>query len=253
VHSVELSRDDRLNRRHWDQESDGYQAAHGEQLARHPLAWGVWSIPEDQLEILGDVFAKDVLEFGCGAAQWSIALAKRGARMVGLDNSARQLEHARKNQRAAGVEFPLVHASAERVPLPDRSFDVVFCDHGAMSFVDPLLAVPEAARLLRPGGAFAFSAESPLHFICWDENTNSSGTTLRQNYFDDRKSDDGASVCFSLPYGEWIALFRRCGFLIESLVELRPPEGATTSFAEFVSFQWARSWPAEQIWRLRRL
>ncbi|HTD37568.1 MAG TPA: class I SAM-dependent methyltransferase, partial [Candidatus Limnocylindrales bacterium] len=97
----------------------------------------MWSIPESELNVLGDVRGKDVLELGCGAAQWSIALAGLGARCVGLDNSARQLEHARRAMAAAGVDFPLVHASVENVPLPDASFDVVFCDHGAMTFADP--------------------------------------------------------------------------------------------------------------------
>ena len=112
----------------------------------------MWQLPDSELGILGDVAGKDVLELGCGAAQWSILLAGRGARVVGLDNSARQLEHARENMAAAGVDFPLVHAAAEEVPLPDASFDVVFCDHGGMTFGDPYRTVPEAARLLRPGG-----------------------------------------------------------------------------------------------------
>lgn len=122
-----------------------------------------------------------------------------------------------------------------------------------MSFADPLRTVPEAARLLRPGGLLAFSAETPVHFICWDEATDSLGTTLKENYFDCSRADDGSSVCFSLPYGEWIALFRRSGFVIESLLELRPPAGTTSSYTRFVTFEWANSWPAEQIWRVRRL
>jgi SAM-dependent methyltransferase len=123
---MELSRDSAVNRAHWDRKSDEYQSAHGNQLARNPLAWGIWSIPEDDLRVLGDVWAKDVLEFGCGGAQWSIGLAQRGANCVGLDISERQLEHARRNQRDAGVEFPLVHGPAEEVPFPDASFDIVF-------------------------------------------------------------------------------------------------------------------------------
>jgi len=97
IRFLRLSEESARNRLHWDQKSDEYQAAHGDQLGRHQLAWGVWSISEDQLHVLGDVRAKDVLELGCGGAQWSIALEKRGARCVGLDNSARQLEHARRN------------------------------------------------------------------------------------------------------------------------------------------------------------
>jgi len=247
------NRDSALNRAHWNRTSDEYQAAHGTQLAEHPMAWGVWSIPEDDLRVLGDVSDKQILELGCGGAQWSIALTKRGAHCVGLDNSERQLERARENQRAAAVEFPLVHGSAENVPLPNDSFDIVFCDHGAMSFADPLRTVPEAARLLRSGGLLAFSAETPIHFICWDDDADAIGTTLKSNYFERRRAEDESSVCFSLPYGEWIALFRNNGFVIESLIELRPPPNAATSYRDFVTFDWASAWPAEQIWRVRRL
>ena len=101
------------------------------------MAWGTSQIPEVELHILGEVEGRDILEFGCGAAQWSIALAQHGARPVGLDLSERQLEHARRLMAEAGVSFPLIHGSAEAVPLPDASFDIVFCDHGAMTFADP--------------------------------------------------------------------------------------------------------------------
>lgn len=240
----------RRNRVYWDAESDEYEAQHSAQLAREPCSWGVWSIPEYELNVLGDVRDKDVLELGCGAARWSIALSRLGARCVGLDNSARQLEHARQLMADAGVDFPLVHASAEMVPLPDASLDIVFCDHGAMSFADPHRTVPEAARLLRPGGLLAFSAETPLHFICWNDETNAVSEQLRSNYFERSSADDGESVVFSLPYGEWIRLFRRNGFTIEDLIELRPPVEAESSYNEFVPESWARQWPAEQIWRV---
>ncbi len=151
------------NRASWNETADSYQDRNGPLLeASGGMAWGVWQIPESELHVLGDVCGKDVLEFGCGAAQWSIAMAKAGARSVGLDLSDRQLEHARTLMIRAGVEFPLVLASAEAVPLVDASFDIVFCDHGAMTFADPYRTVPEAARLLRPGGLFAFSHGSPI-------------------------------------------------------------------------------------------
>src|SRR5437763_16819885 len=102
-----------------------------------------------------DDTVKYELERGCGAAQWSILLVRQGARMVALDNSERQLEHARELMAAAGADFPVVHSGAEQVPLRDASFDVVFCDHGAMTFADPYLVVPEGSRLLRPRGLFA--------------------------------------------------------------------------------------------------
>lgn len=217
------------------------------------MAWGAWSIPETELRVLGDVAEKDILEFGCGAARWSIALTKLGARCVGLDNSERQLEHARNLMRSAGLAFPLIHAAAEEVPLPDASFDIVFCDHGAMTFCDPHRTVPEAARLLRPGGLFAFSAPTPILNVCWNAREDRVDDCLHANYFEQHRFEDSTSVVFSLPYGQWIALFRRCGFTVEDLIELRAPEGAETTYTDFVSHEWARKWPAEQIWRVRRI
>jgi SAM-dependent methyltransferase len=243
----------RKNRGGWDRHSDEYQAKHGPQLNRWDRAgWGTWSVPESRLQVLGDPEGLDVLEFGCGAAQWSIALARLGARPVGLDLSVRQLEHARRLMAEAGVEFPLVNASAEAVPLPDASFDIVFCDHGAMSFADPYRTVPEAARLLRPGGQFAFNHHSPIQTICWPLEAEEVGEQLALDYFGMHAIDDGEDVSFQLPYGEWIRLFRENGFAIEGLIEPRPEADATSSYRSATELAWARRWPAECIWRLRR-
>ena len=219
---------------------------HGDDLAGSGgLAWGTTRIPESELRVLGDVIGRDILEFGCGAAQWSIALARLGARPVGLDLSERQLQHARRLMAEAGVEFPLVHASAEAVPLPDASFDVVFCDHGAMSFADPYRTVPEVARLLRPGGLFAFSHHSPIETICWPLDAEEVGERLALDYFGMHVIDDGEEVSFQLPYGEWIRLFRANGFVVEDLIEPQPGPDATSSYRSAASLAWARRWPAE--------
>jgi SAM-dependent methyltransferase len=238
----------------WDAYSDEYQAKHADALAYDDaLARGSSEIPESQLHVLGDVAGKDILELGCGAAQWSIGLARAGTRPVGLDLSARQLEHARRLMTEAGVDFPLVNASAEAVPLADGTFDIVFCDHGAMTFADPYLTVPEVARLLRPGGLFAFNHHSPIETICWPLDATKVGDKLALDYFGLHRVDDGEDVFYQLPYGEWIRLFRANGFEVEDLIELRPRSGLTTTFRDADELAWARRWPSENIWRLRRV
>jgi len=244
-----------VNRQRWDEQSDSYQQRHAGQLEQSGgTAWGVWQIPESELRILGEVDGLDVLEFGCGAAQWSIALARRGARVTALDNSARQLGHARELMAAAGLGFPLLHASAESTGLPDASFDIIFCDYGAMTFADPRLTVPEAARLLRPGGLFAFSANTPIVDLAWPADAEHAGERLILNYWEElrRIEPPGEPITFQLRYGEWIELFVEQGFAIESLIELRPPADATSSYRGEQDREWARRWPAEQIWRVRR-
>ena len=136
-----------LNRAFWDRQSDEYQERHREFIGRPEPRWGMWQVPESELQVLGDGAGKDILELGCGAAQWAILLAGQGARVVGLDNSDRQLEHARAAVVAGGVDVELVRSAAEALPFPDARFDVVFCDHGAMSFADPLVVVPELSLI----------------------------------------------------------------------------------------------------------
>lgn len=243
----------------WNRTSDEYERDHAADLGgEKAMAWGLWRIPESELRILGDVAGglneneKDVLELGCGAARWSIALAELGARPVGLDPSSRQLTQARRLMAEAGVDFPLVQASAESVPFADASFDVVFCDWGAMTFCDPELTIPEVARLLRPGGLFAFATATPISFLALDVATDKRGTTLLNDYFGMRRFEWEDEVDFQLPYGEWIRLFRRSGLIVEDLIETRPPEGASSSYVGAEETAWARRWPLEGIWRLRK-
>jgi SAM-dependent methyltransferase len=245
-----LSDEARRNRAYWDRTSDDYQARHAAFIGQAEPRWGIWQIPDSELDVLGDVAGLDVLELGCGAAQWSILLAKEGARVLALDNSERQLDHARANMTRAGVDFPLLHASAEDVPLADGSVDVVFCDHGAFSFADPYRLVPEVARLLRPGGLLAFSMLSALAAICQDEHERMV-PHLEQEYFGLHKLE-GEVVEYQLPYGEWIRLFRANGFEVVDLIEPRPAEDATSTYWDAAEVEWARRWPSESIWKARK-
>ena len=241
------------NRTMWQASSDGYEQRHAASLeGQNVMSWGLWRIPEAELHVLGDMMGKDVLELGCGAARWSIALAQQGARPVGLDFSSQQLSHARRLMQEAGVDFPLIGASAEQVPLPDASFDIVFCDWGAMTFCDPYRTVPEVARLLRPGGLFAFSGSTPFQFVCHEVKSDVLTERLVNDYFGMHSMQWEDEVDFQLTYGDWIRLFRREGLLVEDLIEPRPAEGATSSYRNEAEMAWARRWPMEQIWKVRK-
>jgi SAM-dependent methyltransferase len=244
---------ERHNREFWDADADDYQALHGDDLTTRARAWGAWGFPESELGVLGDVAGLDVLELGCGAGQWSIALAGDGARPVGLDQSLVQLKHAWGNREAASVAVPFVAASAEAAPFRNASFDVVFCDHGALSFCDPAVTMPEVARVLRPSGLLAFCQATPLVYLTWDERRQRQDTRLHRSYSELGRMYFGeGTMDFQLPHGEWIRLLRDHGFVVEDLIELRPPDGATTTYDDFVPDDWARRWPAEQIWRARK-
>lgn len=246
------------NERYWDDYAEGYHLGHVDNLPIDEPTWSVWGTPEHDLGVLGEYAGRDVLELGCGGAQFSIALARRGARCTGVDISGEQLALASRLARIAAdadgtaPDFTAIQADVETLDLADASFDIVFSDYGASMFADPLRWVPLAAKLLRPGGRLAFSTVTPLLEICWPADLSPASDRLVRDYFDLHRID-GRATYFNLPYGEWIRLFRRCGLDVVDMVETRPPDDMVESAYRSPSqVEWARRWPAEMIWVLER-
>jgi SAM-dependent methyltransferase len=243
------------NRVVWDRWAAEYAAAAAKQWALTEPTWGIWETPETHVGMLTeDVAGKDAIELGCGTAYVSAWLARRGARVVGIDNSAQQLATARRMQQQFGLDFPLLHGNAECVPLPDASFDFAISEYGACLWADPARWIAEAARLLRPGGALVFLTNSYLMTLCAPEAEGVAATDrlLRSGFglYRIEWSND-ESVEFHLSHADWIGLLRRCGFEIEALIDVRPLPGATTRYP-FVTLDWARQWPCEEVWKVRR-
>ena len=218
--------------------------------ARREVAWGLFGVPERELGVLGDVGGLDVLELACGTAYFSAWLARAGAAPVALDLSAEQLRTARLLQAEGGPAFPLVQADADRVPLADGTFDLVVSEHGAGVWCDPERWLPEAARLLRPGGRLVFLTNSHLSALCVPADGGLAGDHLvrghREAY---RVRWPGGGVEFHPSHGDWVRLLRGAGFAVEALHELfAPPDRADHDFYEIVSADWAARWPAEELW-----
>lgn len=243
------------NRAHWNKQAASYVGAGERSWARTEPTWGIWRVPESTLHVLpADVAGKDAIELGCGTAYVSAWLARRGARVVSIDNSAAQLETARRLQKQHGLEFPLLLGNAEQVPYPDASFDVAISEYGAALWADPARWIPEAARLLRPGGELIFMTNSALVTLCVPEEDDlaASDRLLRPAFGTYRIEWPGDSgVEFHLSHGDWIRLLRRSGFEIEDLIEVQAPEDATTTYP-WVTLEWARQWPSEEVWKTRR-
>src|SRR5689334_18234947 len=75
----------------------------------------------------------------------------------------------RRLQEEFGLRYPLVQANAEQVPLDDGCADLVISEYGACIWCDPYRWIPEAARLLRPGGRKTFLRNSTLLMLCEPE------------------------------------------------------------------------------------
>jgi SAM-dependent methyltransferase len=224
--------------------------------AQEAPTWGIFQAPEAELGVFPEsVAGLDVIELGCGTAYISAWLARRGAHPVGIDNSPAQLATARRMQRQFDIEFPLYLGNAEETEFPDASFDLVVSEYGASIWCDPYRWIPEAARLLRPGGNLVFLINGVLLMVCtpMDADAETPATEcLERPYFGMHRFDwsDG-SVTFNLPHGEWIRLLRANDFEIEDLIEVQPRAGIRAMFP-IVTPEWARKWPCEEIWKAHK-
>jgi SAM-dependent methyltransferase len=241
------------NRTVWTSFAPEYARRAAAHWSTDRITWGIWGVPEDQARALPDVDGRDVVELGCGTGYVSAWLARRGARPVGVDLTRAQLATARAMQERFGPRFPLVEASAEHVPLREGRFDLAISEYGASIWCDPDRWIPEAARLVRPGGWLVFLCNTALQMLTVDELGNG-GTELRRDYFGMHRFEwpDDGSVEFHLGYGDWIRLLRSEGFEVENLIEIRAPHDARADPGFDVDPAWARRWPSEEIWVARK-
>ena len=244
------------NRVAWDDYAADYEAPGRRAWAQPEPTWGIWGIAERDVRLLpSDVDGARTIELGCGTGYISAWLARRGASPVGIDNSSAQLRTAAALQQEHALRFPLVHGNAERLPFRDALFELAISEYGAAIWCDPYRWIREAARVLRPGGELVFLGNGVLLMLCSpDEDTMPTTDQLLRPLFGMHRFEwpNDVSVEFHLSHGDWIRLFRQSGFEVEDLLELQPPEDATTSFP-LVTLDWARRWPSEEVWKLRRL
>jgi SAM-dependent methyltransferase len=241
------------NQRLWTEWSTEYAKVGRRSWAADEVTWGIWKIPESRAGLLPELEGRDVLELGCGTAYISSWLQRRGAHAVGLDPTSAQLITAAQLQREFALRFPLVQGVAESVPLAGNSFDVIVSEYGASIWSDPYLWVPEASRLLRTGGDLVFLVNGMLLVLCLPPENVQADERLKNDYFGLHRVETtfDESVEFHLGHGDWIRLLRANGFEVEDLVELRPSADATTDF-DFVTAEWARRWPSEEVWRAKK-
>ena len=246
-----------VNRQHWNRHADWWVNPGRRSWDSDQPRWGIWGIPNDQLPLLPESLSGlDAVELGCGTAYVSAWMTRRGARCVGIDPSDGQLATARAFIAEYGLQIELIHGVAESVPRPDRSFDFAFSEYGAAIWADPYVWIPEAWRLLKPGGRLHFLGHSTLSMVCSPRDDGKTSEKLLQDYFGlhrvEWETPDDPSVEFNLPISEWFALFKRTGFVVEEFFEIQAPPEATGEQFETPA-EWAKRYPSEQAWCLRKI
>lgn len=247
------------NRRYWNSMADAWVAP-GERAWEQDAAWGEWRIPDRELPLLpATMQGQRAVELGCGTGYVSAWMRRRGASVYAIDNSEAQLATARRLNALHGLDdIEWVHGNAETVPQPDGSFDFAISEYGAAIWCDPTRWIPEAHRLLRPGGELVFLGHHPLTLVCSPvDGSQPAGERLERPYFDLGRLDwraaveDPGGIEFNLPISAWIRLFHDTGFDVVDYVEIRAPASATGS-SGMATAEWAKRFPSEQAWRLRK-
>lgn len=246
------------NRTFWDAMASDWVSAGERSWAQQDPRWGIWALPERDLSLLpANMEAMDAIELGCGTGYVSGWMARRGATVVAIDNSLEQLKTASRLARKHGVELALIHGNAERVPCPDARFDFAISEYGAAIWCDPEIWIAEAWRLLKPEGLLTFLGNHPLAMIATPVSGASCEAELHRPYFGMHEFDwrgaevDPGGIEFNLTVSAWFDLFRRTGFEVLNYQELQAPAEATEDKFH-IPIDWARQWPSEQIWQLRK-
>ena len=119
---------------------------------------------QENLDLVGDVRGKHLLDMGCGDGAEMLEWARAGAIVTGVDNSPMQLASARRNAEKLGVECRLVQADLLRMPedLLQGEFDIVFSAWVTTWIGDLDGWFAGARRALKPGGRFLLNGGHPV-------------------------------------------------------------------------------------------
>jgi SAM-dependent methyltransferase len=198
----------------------------------------------------------DAIDLGCGSGGLASWLARQAARVIALDISGEQLSTADGLKKEFDVRFAIVQADAEQTPFREASFDLAVSVYGASVWCDPYRWIPEAGRILRPGGRLVFLTNSYLLMLTSPEKEGATATpTLLRDHFAMgrfERDTDTEAVGFHIPHGEMVRLLRDSGFELENLVELGAPRGAVAPAWAMATVAWARRWPNEEVWIARK-
>jgi SAM-dependent methyltransferase len=210
----------------WDRLSASYQADH--RIPTDSAHYGPWLPPENELRLLGDVRSQRILEVGCGGGQCSIAFARQGAVVAGLDLSAAQLDFARRLAATENVTVRFEQGTAEDLSLfGDEEWDIVFSVYTFQYVAHMRRCLAECSRVLRPQGRLVFSLDHPFRDCFFDAEDDAMSIVPTHSYFDNRalrwrwSNRDVTMQSYHHTIGQWSDLLSGAGFQLLRILE--PP------------------------------
>jgi SAM-dependent methyltransferase len=213
----------------WDRASHIYVDRRGSDA--HTVAYGNLAPGEDQLNLLGELRGKQVLDFGCGGGHNAVACAVQGATVTGTDLSSVQLDFARQLAQEHQVEVRWLQGDMTILANQARgAYDLILAIQVLAYLDDPVAFFPLARHCLRDRGQLVVSLDHPIRTCFYD------GELDEWNAFPVRDYEDRSVVSWSFapglpmqthhrPLGDWMQWLAAAGLRLRQLVEApAPPE-----------------------------
>jgi len=138
------------------------------------------------LGLLGNVKGKKILDAGCGSGIYAKILAKKGAKVYGIELSKEMLACAKDYCKGYDIEFK--QGSIENLTYPDNYFDSVLCSLAIHYLKDTKKAFSEFSRVLKKGGFLVFSTANPTFEAKYEVKREKGKNILSiANYFNPKK------------------------------------------------------------------
>lgn len=181
-------------------------------------------------KLIGNVKRKMVLDLACGEGYNTRILARKGAKVTGIDHSEKLLSLAKKEEKRKPLGVRYYRRNANRLSgLPDAFFDVVTCFMALHDIENYEGAIAEVARVMKHGGRFVFSIVHP----CFEDiMINGVRINATEKYFDkiehviewkmERLTKPFKTKSFHRSLTDYSLALSKNGLLISRLVEPRP-------------------------------
>jgi len=212
---------------HWNLIASEYQKKR--KLSFDDIEYALGFAKESELNLLGNVEGRKIVELGCGGAENSITLAKKGGNCTGVDMSLEQLKHAKNSMIENKVKIELIEGDLENlIMFDDEIFDIAISIFALDWMQDLNAAFKEAYRILKPNGFFVFSTQHPIYNLLGAEELDLKKLKIAQSYFEKEwtfKDSTGIDLrVHASKISDIINGLIRIGFNIESILEPKPLE-----------------------------
>ncbi len=218
----------------WDKISDAYQSRYN--ISTDSYYYGPLCPNEEELQLLGNVTNKSIIEIGAGAGQNSIYLAKNGAKCTALDISEKQINYGKQLAEDNGVKVEYIVGDFEKLDtlfeLKNKSFDIVVSSYAlqyTLSNESLKKTFVDIASLLKPGGFVVVSLDHPIRAHGW---WNSSDQFVLDKYFDTspkvwnyafpETNSKGTMIGSFKTSSEYINAILLSGLNLEKIIEPKP-------------------------------